>query len=172
MRDYATAERQHRGPSPALAAHADAAEQAERAERYAGVLKIERGPAAFRVTFPQIAATEKGTPEARAAWDAARRPMADVKAIEGRRFDAMQAAWIVPASRADAIECLALDYGATIEELATAAGFPYPEHVAARAYAAERSRYYGEHFVVLAYCDGTKHQDGRYVNGERQADHV
>lgn len=113
MRDYARADRERRiGEDGAATAAADA----ERRERVAGIVRIERGPAAFRVTFPKIASTERGTPEARQAWDEARRPMADVKAIIGRKWDAVQGAWIVPLDMAASVEGLALDYGATIEE--------------------------------------------------------
>lgn len=128
MRDYAAAERRADDARAILAGGTDAAVAAERAERYAGVVKIERGPAAFRVTFPQLSAHAKGTPEARAAWENARQPMADVKAIMGRKWDAVQGAWIVPLDMAQSVECLALDYGAMIEE-ATA---DIPAELAAR----------------------------------------
>ena len=124
MKDYAAAERRADDARAILAGGTDAAVSAERAERYAGVVKIERGPAAFRVTFPQLAAHERGSAEAKAAWDTARQPMADVKAIMGRKWDAVQGAWIVPLDMVQSVECLALDYGATIEELAIAAGYP------------------------------------------------
>lgn len=125
MRNYRTAEARNAQPSPALAALLDdaaAAADAERAERMAGIIRIERGPAAFRVTFPKLGAAERGTDAARAAWDEARRPMADVKAIPGRRFDSMQAAWIVPIEQADTIALLADEYAAQIEDVALAAG--------------------------------------------------
>lgn len=138
MRDYARAEaRNHPSAgAQALLDKAAANADAERAERLAGIVRIERGPAAFRVTFPKLADTAKGSPEAKAAWDQARRPMADVKAIPGRRFDSMQAAWIVPLSESARIEGLALDYCAEIEELALAAG--YDAQAAARIAELER----------------------------------
>jgi len=128
MRDYAAAERRADDARAILAGGTDAALAAERAERYAGVVKIERGPAAFRVTFPQLSAHAKGTPEARAAWDTAKPAMADVKAIIGRKWDAVQGAWIVPLDMAQSVECLALDYGATIEDAAA----DVPAELAAR----------------------------------------
>ncbi len=131
MRDYAAAERRHRMAEEAPNTDALAA---ERSERWAGVIRIERGPAAFRITFPKLTAAERGTPEARAAWHEARRPMADVKAIIGRRFDAVQGAWIVPLDMAQSVECLALDYGATIEEAAA----DIPAELAARVAELER----------------------------------
>jgi len=127
MRDYAAAERRAEDVRKALYGQPDAAVRAERAERYAGVVKIERGPAAFRVTFPQLTAHAKGTPEARTAWDTAKPAMADVKAIIGRKWDAVQGAWIVPLDMAQSVECLALDYGATIEDAAAV-----PAELAAR----------------------------------------
>ena len=117
MKDYAAAERRADDARAILAGGTDAAVTAERAERYAGAVRIERGPAAFRVTFPQLSAHAKGTPEARAAWDTAKPAIADVKAIMGRKWDAVQGAWIVPLDMAQSIECLALDYGATIEDV-------------------------------------------------------
>jgi len=116
MKDYAAAERRADEARGILAGGTDAAVTAERAEKYAGVVRIERGPAAFRVTFPQLTAHAKGSPEARAAWDTAKPAMADVKAIMGRKWDAVQGAWIVPLDMAQSVECLALDYGATIED--------------------------------------------------------
>ena len=125
MRDYRKGEARYAQPSPAVAAllgDAEATADAERAARYAGVVRIERGPAAFRVTFPKLGAAERGTDAARAAWDEARRPMADVKSIPGRRFDSLQAAWIVPLDQAATIEILADEYAAHIEDVALAAG--------------------------------------------------
>lgn len=121
MRDYAAAERRHRQAEDAPNTDALAAEQAE---RWADVIRIERGPAAFRVTFPKLSAAEKGSEASRAAWHEARRPMADVKAIMGRKYDAVQAAWIVPLDQRASIEALALDYSAEIHDLAVAAGYP------------------------------------------------
>ena len=45
--------------------------------------------------------------------------MADVKAIPGRTFSKLDAAWIVPNTEAAAVELLAEEYGATIDELAS-----------------------------------------------------
>lgn len=115
MRDYAAAERRHRMAEDAPNVDALAAEQAE---RYAGVVRIERGPAAFRITFPQLSGAERGTPAAGAAWDTARRPMADVKAIPGRKYDSVQAAWVVPLDQAASVELLSVDYSAPIESVA------------------------------------------------------
>lgn len=122
MKDYGTAERRSRAIEDALYGDPNAAAAAERAERVAGTVRIERGPAAFRVTFPMLATAERGTPAAKTAWDDARAPMADVKAIIGRRFDKMSAAWIVPLDAADSIACLAEEYAAQIEDVAPAAG--------------------------------------------------
>lgn len=122
MRDYARKERNAR-LAEALSGDLSQAEQAERRERFAGIVRIERGPAAYRVTFPRLSVVEKGTPEAREAWDQARLPMQDVKSIPGRKWDAVQGAWIIPLSEAGSVEYLASEYGAEIEELALAAGF-------------------------------------------------
>jgi len=127
MKDYAAAERRADDARAILAGGTDAALTAERAERYAGAVRIERGPAAFRVTFPMLTAHAKGTPEAKAAWENAKRPMQDVKAIIGRKWDPVQGAWIVPLDMAQSVECLALDYGATIEDAAAV-----PAELAAR----------------------------------------
>ena len=122
MRDYAAAERRADDVREALYGQPDQAVRAERAERYAGVVKIERGVAAFRVTFPQLAAHERGSVEAKAAWELAKAPMQDVKAIAGRTFSKLDAAWIVPATEGAAVELLAEEYGATIDELASGDG--------------------------------------------------
>lgn len=148
MKDYAATERRHRMAEDAPNDDALAAEQAE---RWAGVIRIERGPAAYRVTFPKLTAAERGTPEAKAAWHEARRPMADVKAIMGRKFDGVQGAWIVPLDQRASIEALALDYAASIEELAIAAG--YPAEAAARI--AELERQLAE--VEAAYAEALQH---------------
>lgn len=116
MRDYAKAERRADSVREALYGRPNEQVRAERAERYAGVMRIERGPAAFRVTFPQLSAHERGSVEAKAAWDMAREPMAEVKAIPGRTFDKMSAAWMVPNSERVAVEVMAEQYGATIED--------------------------------------------------------
>lgn len=118
MIDHAARERRSRSREDGYFASADEAIQAEQADKYAGVVRIERGPAAYRVTFPQLTSAERGTDAARAAWDLARRPMADVKAMMGRKYDSVQAAWIVPLDQSASIECLALDYSATIEQAA------------------------------------------------------
>ncbi len=154
MRDYAAAERRRNNG----AGDSDAVAQ-ERAERMAGVIRIERGPAAFRVTFPKLATVERGTDEARAAWHEARRPMADVKAIIGRKWDAVQGAWIIPLDMAASVECLALDYGADIEELAVAAG--YPADAAARI--AELERQLAE--LEQAYAEALQHDCRAVVEG-------
>lgn len=117
MRDYASAERRADDVRDALYGDHSAAVRAERAERYAGVVRIERGPAAFRVTFPQLAEHERGSAEAKAAWGRAKVPMADVKAIPGRTFSKLDAAWLVPVSEAAAVDILATEYGATIESI-------------------------------------------------------
>lgn len=116
MRDYTRQTDRARAIEDALYGDPGAAAKVEQAERYAGVLRIERGPAAFRITFPMLSAHERGTDEARAAWDAAKRPMADVKALPNRKWDAVQAAWIVPLDAADEVAILAEEYGATIEQ--------------------------------------------------------
>lgn len=120
MRDYTRDTDRARALDHALYGDLGAAAKAEQAERYAGVLRIERGPAAFRITFPQLSAHERGTAEAKAAWDAAKRPMADVKAIPGRTFSKVEAAWLIPIAEAASVELLAEDYGARIEAIADA----------------------------------------------------
>lgn len=120
MRDYTRQTERARALDHALYGDVGAAAKAEQAERYAGVVKIERGPAAFRITFPMLSAHERGSDEARAAWDLAKRPMADVKAIRGRTFSKLDAAWLVPISEAPSVELLADEYGAAIEAVADA----------------------------------------------------
>lgn len=117
MRNYRRAEASQReresdAPDDALAA--------ERAERLAGIVKIERGPAAFRVTFPRLSDPDPAV--RKLAFQDARAPMADVKAIMGRRYDSVQAAWIVPLDQAASVELLADEYAAHIEDVALAAG--------------------------------------------------
>lgn len=118
MKDYAKAERRARDLEVTLHGRNDEAMKAERSAEYAGVVRIERGPAAYRITFPMLSTVERGTDESRAAWRWAERPMADVKAIPGRRFDKLSAAWIVPVEQSDLVELLADQYGATIEDAA------------------------------------------------------
>lgn len=120
MRDYRRAEAQYHPSAAVQALCASGAEAAhvERDARLAGIVRIERGPAAYRITFPKLSAAERGTPAAKQAWEEARRPMSDTKSIAGRRFDAMASAWIVPLSQSAAIEGLALNYATSIEDAA------------------------------------------------------
>lgn len=115
MKNYAKAEARADAVRDALFSKADEAVTDERRERYAGAVRIERGPGAFRITFPQLAEHERGSAQAKAAWDRAKAPMADVKAIMGRTFSKVEAAWIVPIDQATSVEILAEEYGATIE---------------------------------------------------------
>lgn len=89
---------------------------AEQAARYAGLLKIERGAGAFRVTFPTLSDPDDAI--RRAAFREARPILDQVKSIMGRKYDALNKSWIVPLDQASSIEILALDYGATIEDAA------------------------------------------------------
>lgn len=113
MRDAAAIERRNRQLEHVL--HGDLAEldREAAAERYAGLLRIERGPAAFRLTFPA----------AKDRWAECRPIMEAVKAIPGRRYDPFTKAWSIPADRAESVQALASQYAAEIEELALAAGF-------------------------------------------------
>lgn len=118
MKDYAKAERRADAVREALFGKPSEAVKAEKAERYAECVRIEKGAAAYKITFPMLSTFERGSAEAKAAWDLARQPMADVKAIPGRTFDKLSAAWLVPASEAASVELLAEDYGASIEDAA------------------------------------------------------
>jgi hypothetical protein len=123
MKDYRAAESRYAAPSAAVAAllaKGEAMADQERAERYAGLLKIERGPAAFRITLPRLGDPDHAT--RRAAFRECRPILADVKAILGRRWDSVQAAWIVPLDQVSSVEILARDYGAEIEPAALDTG--------------------------------------------------
>lgn len=113
MKDYAKSEREHRLAEDAP--NTDAL-SAERAARYAALLRVERGPAAFRVTFPELSDPDDAT--RRAAFREARPLMAEVKSVPGRRYDAVQKAWIIPLEAEQTVELLAEQYGVTVEAAA------------------------------------------------------
>lgn len=113
MRNYRRSEararaREDRPISIAQALHGDpTGEAAERAARYAGLLSIARGPVGFSITI-----------QAKDRWDDARPIIADVKAIEGRRYDPAQRVWFVPIEQGALVEILAEQYGAEIADVA------------------------------------------------------
>lgn len=112
MRNYALRARAERLRAEAAPRMAELERQSA-LEQVAGLVRIERGAAAFRVTFPH----------AQDRWRDTRPIIAEIKSIMGRRYDPFGKAWSVPVEAAGTIEALAAQYGAEIEELAVAAGF-------------------------------------------------
>jgi hypothetical protein len=105
MKDYRRTEARQR-LADALSGDLDAAVRAERIERYAGLLRVERGSAAYRISFPHF----------KERYADCRPMLAAVKAIPGRRFDSLSATWSIPSDQREAVELLADEYGATIED--------------------------------------------------------
>ena len=112
MRNYAARERAERLRAEA-APRMRELERQSALEQSAGLVRIERGAAAFRVTFPHAADR----------WRDTKPLIAEVKSIPGRKYDPFGKSWTVPVEAAGTIEALAEQYGATIEALAVEAGF-------------------------------------------------
>lgn len=107
MKDYASAENRQRDLERALFAPVGELEKAERAERYAGIVKIERSDR-FTITFPDIDFRNPDT----------KRLLAEVKSLPDRRFDPITKAWGVPLASAEYVEILCESYGLTVEQVA------------------------------------------------------
>jgi hypothetical protein len=102
MRDYAKAERRSRLAESLDSL--DAAAKAEQSEKVAAILRIEKHPNAYAISFPGF------DPKNQDVW----RIMREVKALTGRRFDSINKVWSVPLSSSTEVEALAATYGLDI----------------------------------------------------------
>jgi hypothetical protein len=103
MRDYAKAQRRARSVEDALYGN-----PTEDRSRFSELVRIERRADRYCVTFPTF------DPKRREIWAL----VADVKAITGRRWDAITKVWTVPATSSAEVEIFAATYGAEIIEIA------------------------------------------------------
>jgi hypothetical protein len=117
MKDYTKSESRAKDLEAILHGDLGDHDHARNAERFGGLVIIEREPdGVARVCFPGASSEDKSR------RSDAFRLIQEIKSIEGRRYDPIRKVWMIPAESFPQVEGFAAGYG--VEIVATTAGYP------------------------------------------------